>query len=117
MLILLGLTVTIGSATSDAYLHRGTGDDGVVVRQPTGRAPATNADLRPLNPAARDRALGLLSDAGYRYIRQEISWAQIEPLPGEFEWTATQEVVSSITARGLVPVMVFVDTHYWARSP
>ena len=118
VLIRVGLTVTIGSATSDAYLHRGAGDEGdSLVRQPTGRALATNVDLRPMDAAARDQALTLLSDDGYRYVRQELSWAQNQPTPASFDWSLSEEIVAAITARGLIPVIVLVDTPRWARAP
>lgn len=118
VLILLGLTVTIGSATSDAYLHRGASDGaGEMVRQPTGRALATNADLRPLPPEARAHSLDLLAGAGYEFIRQEISWAQSQPETDRFDWSVSQEAIGAITERGLTPVVVLVDTPRWARAP
>ena len=50
LLILVGATITAGSATSDAYLHRGASEDsGVVYRQPTGQGLATNVELRDLS--------------------------------------------------------------------
>ena len=118
VLILLGLTVTIGSAASDAYLHRGTGDEpSSFVRQPTGRALATNVDLRGMDPSSRDAALEQLVDAGYQYVRQEVSWAQSQPALEAFDWTQTEDVIAAITASGLTTVVVLVDTPFWARAP
>jgi hypothetical protein len=118
LLILVGLTVTMGSASSDAYLHRGTSqDNSIIYRQPTGRGLATNVDLRGLSDADLTSSVNLLSNAGYRFARQEFSWAQIEPAPGAFDWTQYHRIVDALSAAGIDVVVVLVDTPNWARAP
>jgi hypothetical protein len=118
LLILVGLTVTMGSASSDAYLHRGTSqDNSIIYRQPTGRGLATNVDLRGLSDTDLAASIGLLSNAGYRFARQEFSWAQIEPTPGSFDWGQYHRIVDALSGAGIDVVVVLVDTPNWARAP
>ena len=118
LLILVGLTVTMGSASSDAYLHRGTSqDNSIIYRQPTGRGLATNVDLRAQSDADLNASTRLLSDAGYRFARQEFSSAHFEPTPGNFDWAEYHRIVDALTAAGIDVVVVLVDTPDWARAP
>jgi hypothetical protein len=118
VLILVGITVTVGSATSDAYLHRGTSEDNsIVYRQPTGRGLATNADLRGMSDTALQSTINFLAGAGYQYVRQEFSWAQFEPAPNEFDWSEYRRVVDALAAADIEVVVVLIDTPIWARAP
>jgi hypothetical protein len=118
VLILLGLMLTIGSATSDAYLHRGASEDNsIVYRQPTGRALATNADLRGLSDTGLQSAVNFLAGAGYRYVRQEFVWAQFEPEPGIYDWAEYRRIVDSLVGAGIEVVVVLVQSPAWARVP
>jgi hypothetical protein len=118
VLILVGLTVTIGSASSDAYLHRGASEGkSIVYRQPTGRGLATNADLRGLSDTALQSNINFLSGAGYQFVRQEFSWAQFQPSPDTFDWTEYRRVVEALEAANIEVIAVLTDTPIWARAP
>ena len=118
LLIVVGLAVTIGSASSDAYLHRGTSqDNSVIYRQPTGRALATNVDLRGMSDTALQSSINYLSSGGYGFVRQEFSWTQFESAPGQFDWTEYRRIVDALSAANIVVVVVLVDSPIWARAP
>ena len=118
LLIVVGLAVTIGSASSDAYLHRGTSqDNSIIYRQPTGRALATNVDLRGMSDTALQSSINYLSSGGYGFVRQEFSWTQFESAPGQFDWTEYRRIVDALSAANIVVVVVLVDSPIWARAP
>ena len=118
LLIVVGLAVTIGSASSDAYLHRGTSqDNSVIYRQPTGRALATNVDLRGMSDTALQSSINYLSSGGYGFVRQEFSWTQFESAPGKFDWTEYRRIVDALSAANIDVVVVLVDSPIWARAP
>jgi len=118
LLIVVGLAVTIGSASSDAYLHRGTSqDNSVIYRQPTGRALATNVDLRGMSDTALQSSINYLSSGGYGFVRQEFSWTQFESAPGQFDWTEYRRIVDALSAANIDVVVVLVDSPIWARAP
>lgn len=117
-LFVLGVAVTVGSAASDAYLHRGALDGSdVVFRQPVGPALATNVDLRGLSDNALQSELGILTEAGYRFVRQTVIWSDIERAPGEYDWSAYLPIFNAVDAAGLTPVVVLSGTPFWARYP
>ena len=118
VLVLIGVTVTIGSAASDAYLHRGTSEDNsIIYKQPTGRGLATNVDLRGSSDTALQSTINFLSAAGYRYVRQEFSWAQFQPSPSAYDWSEYRRIVDALDAADIEVVAVLVDTPFWARAP
>lgn len=118
VLIVVGLTVTIGSAASDAYLHRGTTEEtGVIYRQPTARGLATNVDLRGMSDNELASAVNFLRNGGYMYARQEFVWSEIQPTATEFVWTDYQRIVAALDNAGIRVVAVLVGTPNWARAP
>jgi len=118
VLILLGMAVTAGSAASDAYLHRGAMDgSSIVFRQPVGQALATNVELRGLTDNAMRSELAILKDAGYQFVRQSVSWSDVESVPGTYDWSLYLPIITTITEYGLTPVLILRDSPIWARAP
>ena len=118
VLIVIGMLVTVGSASSDAYLHRGaTVDSNIIYQQPAGAALATNVDLRNLTANALQSEIGILREAGYQFLRQPVYWSDVEKTPGKFDWSIYSPIFDSIAASHLTPVLVLQGTPYWARYP
>ena len=67
-------------------------------------------------PQDRLQALNRLHEAGFGWVRQRIDWSLIEPQPGEFHWTWTDQVLTEIAAAGLIPVIVLDGSPPWARD-
>jgi O-antigen ligase len=63
------------------------------------------------------RALALIRDGGFRIIRQHLPWSDIEPRPGEFQWTKWDRIVAHAREYGLDLVAVLDTTPTWARDP
>ena len=60
-----------------------------------------------------------MSDAahlGVKWIRDEIDWANTEPSPGVFNWSAYDAVVAAAHANGLKVLALLMYTPAWARS-
>ncbi|RME62262.1 MAG: hypothetical protein D6790_06625, partial [Caldilineae bacterium] len=66
---------------------------------------------------ARRNALARLEAAGFGWVRQRFDWARLEPGPGQFDWTWSDQVLRDIQAAGLEPVIVLDGSPAWARAP
>ncbi len=74
-----------------------------------------NADLTRYPPAALDFTLGRMSELGLRWIRQPFPWAEIEPVPGQFNWSPWDRVVQAANAHDMQLIAVLDTTPVWAR--
>jgi hypothetical protein len=54
----------------------------------------------------------LMSEGGVEVLRFPVEWAQVEPSPGAYDWSATDAIVQGAVARGIAP-LPFV----WATPP
>jgi len=118
MLVTLGLGLVASAALTDRYLHRGveSGSEMPYVVQPSGRELATNADLRIFTPEDLTGVAATLGDAGFGYVRQKFSWAQIEPSQGTFDWSQYDEIVDQLDRQGIVVIAVVVGAPDWAAA-
>lgn len=68
-----------------------------------------------------DRDLGLLKDAGFRWVKQYFAWQDIEGAgKGQFDWSRTDRIVNQVEQHGLkllVRVSEDPDRPFWAGSP
>lgn len=117
LFLLSGVLLLSVAAIVDPLLHRGveTGSEVPAVRQATGRELATNVDLTRFDVSQVDPILTSLQTNGFVYLRQPISWADIEPSEGTYAWERMDTVVNGATARGMHIVALVNDTPDWAR--
>ena len=118
LVLAAGLGVGGAAATIDNYLHRGveTGEEVPYVVQPTGKELATNVDLRLFPDGEIGGVAAELRDGGFRYVRQEFSWSQIETAQGTFDWSEYDLIVQSLSQNGVQVIAVVKDTPAWARA-
>lgn len=94
---------------------------------PRGGAPAQIEDPIPFlgatvqleqyaDPLERQEALHRLSDAGFGWVRQRVDWGRIEPRPGAYQWTWSDDALADIAAAGLEPVVVLDGSPPWVRD-
>ena len=76
-----------------------------------------NADLTNLASEDQVPALDELRAAGFGWVRLRLSWDQVEPAAGEFNWSSADRAVDALTAANLVPVLVLDGSPQWARAP
>lgn len=74
-----------------------------------------NADLSQYSPQALDHTLSQMSQLGLRWIRQPFPWAEIEAVPGQFDWAAWDQVVEAANTYHLKLIAVLDTTPVWAR--
>ena len=74
-------------------------------------------DLPALSPAALDAALDDVGRLHATWIRMDFSWADIEPAPTRYDWTALDRVVAAASRRGLHILATLGYTPAWARAP
>ena len=116
--ITIGLLLAAGAGITDNYLHRGveSGATQPYVVQPTGKGLATNIDLRGLDLAQVEQLADVLASSGFRYVRQDIRWSDIEATRGTYDWSSYDPIISTLDRNGLDVIAVIVDTPGWARG-
>lgn len=90
---------------------------GVVYGTPAKTAFGINASLEQYSDADLARALQMIHDGGWRYVRQHFYWNEIEPRKNEFAWSTWDRIVEQAELRGLAIVAVIDTTPVWARHP
>ena len=73
-----------------------------------------NADLTQYDEAALGENLDLIKQTGFIWVRQTFSWGEIEPEPGQSDWTVYDFIVDAVSIRGLRLVAVLADLPEWA---
>lgn len=119
VLLAIGIGLAIGGLTADTYMHRGVedGTDEPFVFQPTGNGLATNADLRVFIGGDLTEVADALSAGGFRYVRQPVSWADVEPEQGSLNWSTYDQIVNELSRREIKMVAVVVEAPDWSRDP
>jgi hypothetical protein len=116
LLLLVGVGMITTAAITDMYLHRGV-ESGAVqpyVVQPSGRELSTNVDLRGLTPEQLASVVGTLKSSGYGFVRHEVSWAQIEGTPGQYDWSVYDPIFSLLNENGIGVIAVIIDSPQWS---
>ena len=118
MLLTIGVLLGIGGLAADTYMHRGVeqGDEEPFVIQPTGNGLATNVDLRDFAGGDMTSLADALESGGFSYVRQPVSWAEIETEAGNFSWELYDQIVNELARREIVMVAVIVDAPDWSRD-
>ncbi|MGC4190121.1 MAG: beta-galactosidase [Thermomicrobiales bacterium] len=118
LLLVGGLGLGGAAATIDNYLHRGveTGVEIPYVVQPTGKELATNVDLRLFPNEEIGGVATEFRDSGFRYVRQEFAWSQIESAEGTFDWEEYDLIVQALSQNGIQVIAVVKDAPAWARG-
>jgi hypothetical protein len=117
-MLIVGLMLAAGAGITDNYLHRGveSGTAQPYIVQSTGKGLATNVDLRGLAPAEVEQLAQVLSSSGFRHVRQEITWSEVETTRGIYDWSAYEDMIEILNRNGLTTIAVVVDTPDWARG-
>lgn len=116
LLLLAGIGLIASTALTDQYLHRGveSGSERPYVVQPSGRELATNVDLRIFTPEDIRDVAATLGDAGFGYVRQEFSWAEVEIARGQFDWSVYDPIVNAMEQEGVEVIAVIVSAPSWS---
>jgi O-antigen ligase len=76
-----------------------------------------NVALEQYDDETLDAFLNDLAAQGVRYVRQEFRWDDIEPAHGQFDWSASDRIISATQKHGLQILPVLWTTPAWARTP
>lgn len=58
-----------------------------------------------------------LARSGADLVRRRLSWTEIEPTQGAFDWTAYDAIYDEVLAAGMRPLWLLVDAPCWASPP
>jgi hypothetical protein len=116
LLIAFGFGLAGSAGLIDEYLHRGveTGVEEPYVVQPAGKELATNVNLVPYSGQGLTDIADAIAGSGFRYVRQEFSWASIEPVAGERDWSRYDELANQLERRDVQIIAVIKDAPAWA---
>jgi hypothetical protein len=102
------------------------GADGAPTQPASDRAPARSTTFPMQGPhigygmnvwlpgADMDRTLGLLTDAGFDWARQWISWESVEPAQGSYSWDTLDKVTAAAARHNVQLLVVFPKAPAWA---
>ena len=62
----------------------------------------------------KERILGLVSGAGFGWVRQQVGWDTIEPTPGQYNWPELDGIVGSAQRNGIHLIFSVVRSPQWA---
>jgi hypothetical protein len=65
--------------------------------------------------AAGDGEIRQMAAIGADTARRRLSWTEIEPEPGAFNWASYDAIYDELLANGMRPLWVLVDAPCWAR--
>jgi polysaccharide biosynthesis protein PslG len=71
------------------------------------------ADPTDTNPA---RYVGLIESGGADSLRDDVTWAFIEPTEGHFDWSAPDEIVTLAAEHHLHPLLIVDTSPRWASG-
>lgn len=80
-------------------------------------SPGINVELESLNDEELQKTLNLLSQAGFKWVRQRFPWEKIEPERGNFAWENWDRIVNALKDRGFKILAVLDTSPKWARRP
>lgn len=122
-LILLVLAIFCGVGLAATLTARATATRGALNGTPTLNIPyrvpvmGINADLTQYTDDAElvDN-IDLIVQGGFTWVRQEFSWADINPEPAQYNWNDYDRVVTAAEEAGIELVAVIVDAPGWAAA-
>jgi polysaccharide biosynthesis protein PslG len=77
-----------------------------------------SASLRFCGGRTQCEEARLARATGVRAVREDLSWAQAEPRPGQYDWAKYDAVVATATEAGLMVLPILDDAPGWAaRTP
>jgi hypothetical protein len=119
LLLVFGLALAASAGQIDEYLHRGveTGVEQPYVVQPAGKELATNVNLVPYAGDGLIEMIDAIASSGFRYVRQEVSWASIEAEAGSRDFRRYDELVAQLSRRKIQIIFVVIDAPDWAMIP
>ena len=100
--VALGIAVWTGLAAVAAGEERASSPFGINIHLPYGHA------LSPL--------LESVEEAGIGWVRIDVAWPEIEPTPGDYDWTRVDALVAEARARGLEILGILAYTPAWATD-
>ncbi|MEJ7838602.1 MAG: hypothetical protein WKF81_07285 [Thermomicrobiales bacterium] len=116
LLLIFGLSITASAGLIDEYLHRGveSGEDRPYIVQPAGKELATNVNLLPYTGDGLTEVVDALTGTGFKYVRQEFSWSEIEQVQGKPDFSRYEPMVAQLDRRRIQVIAVIVDAPEWA---
>ena len=107
IVVLVGLVVTIG----------------IWLRWATPRSLSTSFPAEPVGYNAHvlgqedtARYIGLIENGGATSLRTDVSWASVEAIPGRFDWSGPDEVISQAASHHLNVLMLVDTSPAWASG-
>lgn len=65
---------------------------------------------------ARERQLSTISESGLRFVRTNLSWAEVQPQPGVFHWAQTDSFMAALAKHHLDWLVILAYSAPWAAS-
>ena len=71
-----------------------------------------------IDPNVTPSDLEALQSLGVGWVRFAVSWAQVEPIPGQgYRWEQYDRPLKALSSAGLRPILIITDVPEWAAQP
>ena len=115
LLLLAGLAYAV--VQTHRQLHRGiTYGPPPDISLAVGRSLGVNTALEQYDDQGLAQAVTLISQGGFRWVRQRFPWDQIEPVSDEYQWQPWDRIVAAVEDQGLSLIAVLERSPAWARA-
>ncbi len=83
---------------------------------PRPQGVGVNVELTQYDSEELENNLRLITDVGFRWVRQPLLWSEIEAVEGEYDWSAYDLIVEETVAHDLNLVAVLWQSPEWAAD-
>lgn len=117
-------TTSSDPAATDSGGGSGSGDTGgVLVTAPAEQHAIADLAIEPRDslglafPGDDPADYALVAGAGIGVVRLNVSWADVEPAPGRYDWAALDAKVIALQRDGMEPLLTLFSDAEWATDP
>jgi hypothetical protein len=117
-LLLSGIAGSSAHAANDAAKTESYALDTQDGARPPITSPAepVGYDAQVASEANPATYVGLIEDGGATSLRDDVSWAFVEPTQGKFDWTVPDEIVTESAEHHLHPLLIVDTSPEWANG-
>jgi hypothetical protein len=69
------------------------------------------------NPQGKDLVAGMVQQAGFNWMKQQVEWSAVEVAPGQYDWGELDAIVNAGQQKGLKILLSVVHAPPFYRSP
>jgi polysaccharide biosynthesis protein PslG len=106
------------SDLTNAFEPQQPGGGGTPIPQPVSTwGYGFNVHMWDFSQAGKDQTIGIVKEAGFTWIKQQVEWDAVELAPGQFDWSELDAIINTASINGLKIMIGVVHAPTFYRSP